>query len=131
MASTTRTRTTKKAAAPRDLPTDLKDTVNRAWAVGLGALNQASARGKEMFDELTEAQPELSALGKKGLASAKEGMDSARRRLEAMVDDKVAAALDRFGVPSKDEIRNLSRRVADLTAKVEKLSPKPAARPRR
>lgn len=124
MATQPSNRAKKKTVRP-DSQAELKESLNRAWIAGRDVLNQAMA----------EVRPDLRALGKKGLASAKGTVEEARsfaggtlRKIESLVDDKVAAALDRFGVPSRDEIRTLSRRVADLTAKVEKLSPSRARR---
>jgi poly(hydroxyalkanoate) granule-associated protein len=39
-------------------------------------------------------------------------------------DEKLTAALHRLGVPTRDEIRNLTRRVEELNAKVEQLKPR-------
>jgi poly(hydroxyalkanoate) granule-associated protein len=124
--ATTASRRSKTPRSASTLQEDLKHTAERAWKAGKSAL--------ETLGETIEAkQPELRRMGEKGLAYAKDTVEEAstqarryagqaRRGIESVVDKQVAAALDRFGVPSKDEIRSLSRRVADLTAKVEKLT---------
>ena len=71
--------------------------------------------------------------GKKGVAEAKVKLEQAKQaatgawnQLENVIDDKVAAALNGVGVPTRDEIRSLSQRIADLTAKVEGKTARPA-----
>jgi poly(hydroxyalkanoate) granule-associated protein len=56
-------------------------------------------------------------------------MEEARSRVkdtvddvEERIDDRVSAAMKRFGVPSRDEIRELTRRVEELNAKIETMN---------
>jgi DNA anti-recombination protein RmuC len=56
-----------------------------------------------------------------------------RELLGSKVDETITVALHRLGVPTREEIRNLTRRVEELNAKVELLRPRitpaaPAAR---
>ncbi|MEM1182666.1 MAG: phasin family protein, partial [Acidobacteriota bacterium] len=46
--------------------------------------------------------------------------------VEERLDDAVGNALNRLGVPSRDEIATLTRRVEDLTRVVEQLKDQPA-----
>ena len=50
---------------------------------------------------------------------------------ETLLDEKLTAALHRLGVPTRDEIRNLTQRVEELNAKIEQLKPRvtPASAP--
>jgi poly(hydroxyalkanoate) granule-associated protein len=52
-------------------------------------------------------------------------------KLGEKFDDRLTATLHRLGVPTRDEIRNLTQRVEELNAKVEQLKPRvtPAAGP--
>jgi poly(hydroxyalkanoate) granule-associated protein len=51
--------------------------------------------------------------------------------LETLFQNRVQQALTRIGVPTADEVRALTRRVAELNDSVQALSRKPAAGKRR
>lgn len=119
-------------------------TANSIWLAGLGALATAEEEGSKLFRKLVEKGEGLESKGREQagrvreeveerVEQARERVGEARERvgsafgdLAANVDDKVNAALQRLGVPTRDEIRRLSDRVADLTAKVEAMKPAPA-----
>lgn len=117
---------------------DLKETANKVWLAGLGALASVGEEGGKLFNNLVDKGSGVESRGRKELSKAKsmiaEVADQAKNeaqnawsRLERVLDDKVSASLHRVGVPSRDEIKNLSARVAELTRKVEQQR-KPAAR---
>lgn len=97
---------------------DLKESAQKIWLAGLGALAVAEQEGTRVFDRLVERGRDFEERGK-------ERMEEARSRVsevEDRVDEKVAAALRRFGVPSREEIRELTRRVEELNAKIERMT---------
>ena len=117
---------------------DLKETANKVWLAGLGALASVGEEGGKLFNTLVDKGSGVESRGRKEFAKAKsvieEVADQAKNeaqnawsRLETVLDDKVTASLHRVGVPSREEIKNLSARVAELTRKVEQQR-KPAAR---
>lgn len=123
---------------------ELKETANKVWLAGLGALATAGEEGGKLFDRLAKKGESFESQGKKQVENAKSRIEkvadqakdqasSAWSRIESMIDDKVTAALHRVGVPTRDEIKNLSARVADLSRKIEQSKPKarPAARTRK
>ncbi|MCB1058144.1 MAG: phasin family protein [Acidobacteria bacterium] len=137
----------KKSKASKAQEEVLK-TANNIWLAGLGALATAEEEGSKLFRKLVEKGEKLETEGRERLGKvreeveervdvAKERAGEARERVEsafgdlaAGVDERVNSALQRLGVPTRDEIRRLSDRVADLTAKVEGMKPaasKPAA----
>lgn len=100
---------------------DLKDSAQKIWLAGLGALAVAEEEGAKMFENLVER-------GRAWEGRSKERMEEARSRMKHTVDDvedrideRVSAALKRFGVPSREEIRDLTRRVEELNAKIERM----------
>ena len=60
---------------------------------------------------------------------AKDRAESTFEKVESRLDDAVSSALGRLGVPSRDEIATLTRRVEELTALVERLQPEAAKKP--
>jgi poly(hydroxyalkanoate) granule-associated protein len=115
---------------------DVRDSAHKIWLAGLGALAKAEEEGTKVFHNLVEAGEEFEARGKKRFTLVKGKMQEAREAAESQIeklgdtfDDKVAGAVQRLGVPSRDEIKRLTKRVEELTAKVDKI--KPAARARK
>ncbi len=122
---------------------DLKETANKVWLAGLGALASVGEEGSRVFDSLAKKGETVEERSREELTRAKSRLfdvaDRARgeakgawSRLESVLDDKVTAALQRVGVPTRKEIKDLSSRVAELSKKVERVKPQARkARPAR
>jgi poly(hydroxyalkanoate) granule-associated protein len=128
---------TKKATTgqEKNLQDDLKESAHKIWLAGLGALAAAEEEGTKLFSRLVDRGRDVESRGKvevdKAKDKAREARDKARDRAESAwenvgskVDEAVTAALHRLGVPTRDEIRTLTQRVEELTAKVELLRPR-------
>jgi poly(hydroxyalkanoate) granule-associated protein len=114
---------------------DMRDSAHKIWLAGLGALAKAEEEGTKVFNTLVEAGEEVEARGKKSFKLVKgkvtEAREAAGDRIDKLgdtFDTSVAGALQRLGVPSRDEIQRLTKRVEELTAKVDKIKPAPKAR---
>jgi poly(hydroxyalkanoate) granule-associated protein len=110
--------------------------VNRqVWlaALGLIARTQKSAgpslRSVKSLDALIKVGETLeenardliersASLAKKRIAASSDAMDSQLRKLEELVDDRVAAALDRMGLPTVRVLDQLIKKVEALQAQV-------------
>lgn len=113
-------------------PKDLKDSANKVWLAGLGALATVGEEGGKMFDELVKKGKAFEPKVMSQVEMAKDKFDAAKgkagkawTKLEGSIDERVTAAIHRIGVPTRDEIKELSKRVAELTSKVEELRPRP------
>jgi poly(hydroxyalkanoate) granule-associated protein len=149
------TKTTRKSArrpARKAATKQVKDTANKVWLAGLGAVAMAEEEGGKLFKGLVGKGKELEATGREKLeqaqktvetlaGAAKEKVETATTdvrgrasellgKLEDEWDDRMARTLKRFGVPTRDEISRLTRRIEELTRLVEKKSAT-ARRPRR
>lgn len=128
---------------PAELPKELKDSVNKVWLAGLGALAMAEEEGSKLFKSLVKKGEEYEVKGKaeigKELGKLKEivvevrgkagkALEEVSGKVGDKLDDQVSAALARLGVPSKDEIATLTARVEELTTLVEKLKTPKAAK---
>ncbi len=113
---------------------ELKDSVHRVWLAGLGAVATAEQEGSKFFKTLVEKGEAYESRGKERLEEVKDKVegaaDKAKGRAETTwdkvgekFDDSVAGALRRLGVPSREEIATLTKRVEELTAVVEQLRP--------
>jgi len=62
--------------------------------------------------------------GKDQAGKAREKAESAWSSVGDRVDDTLTSALSRLGVPTREEIRNLTQKVEELNAKIETLKPR-------
>ena len=117
------------ATQEKKIQDEVKDSAHRIWLAGLGALAAAEEEGSKLFSRLVERGKGFEADGKEQFAKAKKKAEKAYEDVSETVDEKVTAALHRMGVPTRDEIKRLTKKVEELTAKVEQLKPKatPAA----
>lgn len=98
-------------------------SIQTVYLAGLGAISLVSAEGPRWFDDLVKTGTELQERGRRTLSEKGETMAAKTRRLleqrlnrvERLLQDRLAIILGRFGVPSKEEIQGLSKRVDDLT----------------
>ena len=120
----------------KNVQEELKESVHRIWLAGLGALAAAEVEGAKLFNRLVDRGRDVEAKGKVEVDKVKAEVEKMKTRAETTFDDwggkldeTLTAALHRLGVPTRDEIRNLTQRVEELNAKVEALKPRvtPAA----
>ncbi len=118
----------------KKLPEEVRESASKIWLAGLGALATAEEEGSKLFKNLVKKGEEVESRGKEEIGRFRDLVTEVRgkagRAIEGVsdrIDDQVAAALARLGVPSKDEIATLSSRVEELSKLVEKLkAPQPA-----
>ena len=115
-----------KALSENQLTDTVKESAHQIWLAGLGAFSKAQEEGNKVFDALVK---EGETIQKKTRKAADEKMAAVAGkaagtwdRLEQVFEDRVARALSSLGVPTKKDIDKLSRRVAELTSVVQKLT---------
>jgi poly(hydroxyalkanoate) granule-associated protein len=112
-----------------DLQKNMKETAQRMWLAGLGAWATAEQEGGKAFKGLVKkgevyehkAKGKLDRLRHQFDQVADKAKDSAAEawdKVEEVWDERVAGALKRLGVPSREEISHLTRRVEELTTLV-------------
>ncbi len=122
----------------KEVKQDLKTSAHKIWLAGLGALAAAEEEGGKLFKSLVDRGEELENRGRREVESTVKEVKSGVKKTVGKVEDvwedlgegldgRITAALHRIGVPSRDEIQTLTRRIEDLSAKVEKLVPKKAS----
>lgn len=140
----TATRKPAKAASARaeSASRNLLETAQQIWAAGVGALARAQGEGTDLFEALVkkgmslETQTRKLATGKVGVVrdAVEDRVDDVREkaadtwdRMEKVFEDRVQRALTRLGVPTREDLGALSKRVETLTAELRKQNGKPAA----
>ncbi|HEV3458020.1 MAG TPA: phasin family protein [Thermoanaerobaculia bacterium] len=127
--------TTKTKSNESTIQDDVKETAHRIWLAGLGALAAAEEEGTKLFSRLVDRGRDVESRGKvevdKVVDQATKVVDKAKSKagstwedLGSKVDETITSALHRLGVPTREEIRNLTQRVEELNSKVELLRPR-------
>jgi poly(hydroxyalkanoate) granule-associated protein len=122
-----------------ELPDDLIERGHRmadrgrdVWLAGLGALETMEEEGSSFFHTLVKRGRRIESRAEKRFRTARKEVDdlmgdlATRRRdithsVEETLSEPLIGALRRFGVPTVDEVRDLSKRVNQLTKKVDAL----------
>jgi poly(hydroxyalkanoate) granule-associated protein len=134
--------TARKARPARaEAQASLIDNVQQVWLAGMGAIARAHKEGPAAFQEavseglalLNRSRSSAEQMIRDVFESAQESVQSrigsAREQatetwdnIEALFQSRVQKAMQQLGVPSAEEIRLLTQRVAELNESVNKLS---------
>lgn len=141
MASTRKTTKTPKDDAATSaeqaarLSRSLSGTAQQIWLAGIGALARAQTESTKLFEGLVKEGLTIEQSAMKFADTqahvirnaVESGVDTAAARaagtwdqLESAVEGGVRRALVRLGVPDRDELAELSRRVESLSAELRK-----------
>jgi len=122
----------------------VKDSAQQIWSAGLGAFSKAQGEGSKVFEALVKegmnAQKRTQAVaeekfvamaGKVGDLAGDVSSKAGKQwdKMEAIVEDRIAQALKRLGVPSTKDLEALNRRI-DALSKGTKPALKTAAAPK-
>jgi poly(hydroxyalkanoate) granule-associated protein len=120
---------TPETGSNKKIQDELVESAHRIWLAGLGALAAAEEEGTKVFNRLVDRGKDVETRGKQQVQDVRGRAESAWGGVGDKVDEKITSALHRLGVPTRDEIRELTRKVEELNAKVELLRPRvtPAA----
>jgi poly(hydroxyalkanoate) granule-associated protein len=126
-------------------PANVVEGVQQIWLAGMGAIARAQKEGPAAFQDavadgfklLTQsrssAEKMIRDVFESAQGSVQSRLDSARDQatetwdnLEVLFQSRVQRALQQIGVPTAEEIRLLTRRVAELNDNVKSLAARPA-----
>lgn len=121
----------------KNLPEEVTGRAREIWLAGLGALERLEEEGDKVFQNLVERGKGYESKRRKQFEDATDTLrkqqeaftddvtqrlDDATKSVEKVVSDTLTGTLGRIGVPTRDEVRGLSRRVGQLSQKLEALS---------
>lgn len=116
----------KLAAGGGEMATNIRESAQQIWLAGLGAFAKAQEGGTKVFETLVKRGEEVQSRTKEAAADKVTEMTHRATgtwdRLEKVFEDRVARALHSLGVPTKQDVQALTRRVKELTEEVQKLS---------
>lgn len=122
------------------LSRSLSESAQQIWLAGVGAFGRAQAEGTKLFEGLAREGLSLEQTARKFAGGQAEvvrdavesTVDQARvravdtwDRLEKVVEERVHKALGKLGVPDRDDIADLSRRIDALTNELRRQGGKP------
>jgi poly(hydroxyalkanoate) granule-associated protein len=129
----------------RQQPTTVAESVQQVWLAGMGAIAKAQRDGPAAFQEAvseglhlltrsrTSAEKAIRDVFEAAQDTVQSRLGAARDQatetwdnIELLFQSRVQRALQQLGVPTADEIRLLTRRVAELNDNVKALSAKQA-----
>lgn len=134
-------------AKAEQMSRSLVESAQQIWMAGVGAFTRAQGEGSKLFEALVKEGMTIEQTTRK-LATGK--VDAVRDavedrvgvvreravdtwdRLETVFETRVQRALNRLGVPSREDLADLTGRVNELNAELRKLgkaAPAKAARP--
>ncbi len=132
-----------KAAAKKqdetkvDVLADVKAYARKIWLAGLGAYAKAGQDSADYFNELVKAGEGIEKKGKKlvdeqveaansqidsvksSVTGVKEKVEVQLDKIEQAFDNRVASALNRLGIPSQQDVAQLSAKLDQLNAALE------------
>jgi len=91
---------------------ELRESAEKVWLAGLGALATAEEEGGKAFKNLVRK-------GQRYQKSIKKPVGEAKKKVGDAFDHQVTMTLHRLGVPTRKEIADLTLRVEQLTRKLE------------
>ena len=120
------------------LTSTIKESTQQIWLAGLGAYAKAQEEGGKIFEALVQEGEALQAKTRQSadekIAAVTDKTAGTWGRLEQVFEERVARAVASLGIPTRKDIDNLSKRMAELTEVVQQLldaeddaAPAPAA----
>lgn len=136
-AQDTKTPTNGEGFDLQKLPDEVTGRAREVWLAGLGALSRLEQEGDKIFqtlvergkdyedkrsEQIQEATSNLRQQQESFRDDVTERLDNATKSVEKVVSDTLSGTLGSIGVPTRDEVRGLSRRVGELSKKLDALS---------
>jgi poly(hydroxyalkanoate) granule-associated protein len=113
----------------------LSESAQQIWLAGVGAFGRAQAEGTKLFESLVKEGLNLEQTARKfaggradvvrdavesTVGQARGRATDTWDRLEKVFEDRVQRALVKLGVPGRDDLADLSRRVEALTTELRR-----------
>lgn len=111
---------------------NIRESANHIWLAGLGAFAKAQEEGGKLFETLVKegekVEERTREVAEGALEAAREQTGETRGRmietwdkLEQIFEDRLNRVLGRLGVPSSDDLRELTQRIDTLQARLDEL----------
>jgi poly(hydroxyalkanoate) granule-associated protein len=110
----------------KDIRKIVKESAQKCFLAGLGALSLAGEKGSRLFDDLVKKGKDFESKSKQGAENRAESMteikkmaESYGKTFESAMDEKLKKVINKIGIPTKEDISNLNKRIEALMANLE------------
>lgn len=124
----------KSVGKDSQLSATIRESAQQIWLAGLGAFAKAQQEGNKVYDALIREGEAIQQKTRKVTEDKVTEMAAKATgtwdKLEQVFENRVARSLHSLGVPTRDEVAALTKRIAELKAELDKLNtakPKAAA----
>ena len=129
-------------ARAEHLSRSLVESAQQIWMAGVGAFNRAQGEGSKLFEALVSEGMNIEKHTRKlangrvdavrdavedRVAGARARATDSWDRLEKVFEDRVQRALNKLGIPGREEVAGLNARIDALTAQIRRNDGKAAA----
>jgi len=101
---------------------DIRETFKEAWSSALAGVNAAEAEAEKVLGKLADAAGFSPEDVKRHAREFGERLSTQRKDLEKAIDDAVRRTANRFRIPTQADIEALTKRVDEVSARLEALS---------
>ena len=123
----------KEKVSEKPVVDNVMNAARQIWLAGLGAFAKAEQEGGRLFESLVKEGEEIEARTRKltgeKVEEVRSKVEEVRSKvsdtwddLEQMFEDRVARVLNRLGVPTRDDVQELAKRVEELHESVKALT---------
>ena len=116
----------KSVGVDSQLSTTIRESAQQIWLAGLGAFAKAQQEGTKVYDALIREGEAIQKRTRKVTEDKVTEMAAKATgtwdKLEQVFENRVARSLHSLGVPTRNDVEALAKRVAELKAEVEKLN---------
>ena len=116
----------KSVGKDSQLSATIRESAQQIWLAGLGAFATAQKEGNKVFDALVRQGESIQQKTRKVAEDKVTDMAAKATgtwdKLEQVFENRVARSLHSLGVPTRDDVAALARRVTELKVAVDKLN---------
>lgn len=116
-----------------EMQKELAERGREVWLAGLGALATMEEEGAKLYDRLVQRGKEYEGAGARQIDELTERITEQQQKTFERAEEKTTAfqsalanavdkALERFGVPTREEVDDLSKKVDALSEQIDALS---------
>ncbi|MDS4031018.1 MAG: phasin family protein [Candidatus Contendobacter sp.] len=121
-----------KGNADSQLSQSVRESAHLIWLAGLGAFTKVSAEGGKLFEALVKegekVEKRTREVATNATVAVREQTGEARGRVvetwdkvEQIFEDRLARVLGPLGIPSREDLRELTQRIDALQAQLDEL----------
>ncbi|MGH8028876.1 MAG: phasin family protein [Arenimonas sp.] len=129
-------------ARAEQMSRSLRESAQQIWMAGVGAFTRAQGEGSKLFEALVKEGMNIEQHTRKlaggrvdavrdavedRVGTVRERASDTWDRLEKVFEERVQRALNRLGVPSREDLTDLTGRVETLTGELRKIGGRPQA----